>query len=34
MILIEDILEVHEKSIRDFGGSHGLGEIKDFWNQL
>lgn len=24
MILIEDILEVHEKSIRDFGGSHGL----------
>ena len=27
MILINDILELHEKSIVDFGGSHGIRDI-------
>lgn len=27
MILLEDILELHSKSINDFGGSHGIREL-------
>jgi death-on-curing protein len=27
VILINDILELHEKSIVDFGGSHGIRDI-------
>lgn len=27
MILIEDILELHERSITDFGGAHGIRDL-------